>query len=83
MSKKTANKTGASGTFALNKEEPIHRWYSYLEGYSSCLIVDLLDELKDENIRTIYDPFGGTGTTMLVASQRGIRSYFSEINPFM
>lgn len=31
----------------------------------------------------IYDPFGGAGTTPLVASQSGMKSYFSEINPAM
>lgn len=73
----------AAGTFALNREEPIHRWYSYLEGYSSCLIDDLILEVGPENIRAIYDPFCGTGTTTLVASKYGINSYYSETNPFM
>lgn len=73
----------AAGTFALNKEEPIHRWYSYLEGYSSCLIDDLILEVGPENICAIYDPFCGTGTTTLVASKYGINSYYSETNPFM
>ena len=80
---KSKKQLAASGTFALNKAEPIHRWYSYLEGYSSCLISELLDELPEHSVKSIYDPFGGTGTTMLVASQRGIKSYYSEINPFM
>ena len=73
----------AAGTFALNKGEPIHRWYSYLEGYSSCLIEDLICEIGKETIETIYDPFCGTGTTALVASKYNIDSYYSETNPFM
>lgn len=73
------------GTFSLNKSEPIHRWYPYVEGYSSCLIAE---ELKNflvlkPNIETIYDPFCGTGTTSLVASTYGIESFYSESNPFM
>jgi len=76
-------KTKKAGTFSLNKGEAIHRWYSYIEGYSSYLMHQLLDELKDEQIKNIYDPFAGTGTTLLVASQRGINSYYSEVNPFM
>src|SRR5574344_3105208 len=70
-----------AGTFQLNKLEPIHNWYSYVEGYSSCLVVDELKKLK--NIKTIYDPFGGTGTTPLVGVQENITSYYSESNPFM
>lgn len=73
----------AAGTFSLNKTERIHRWYSYLEGYSSCLIEDLIKEVGVGKIQTIYDPFCGTGTTSLVASKYGIASYYSETNPFM
>ena len=80
MNDKTKKK---AGTFQLNKTEPIHGWYPYVEGYSFCLVVNELEQLKNENIRTIYDPFGGTGTTPLVAVQRGIHAYYSESNPFM
>ena len=73
----------AAATFILNKGEPIHRWYSYLEGYSSCLIDDIVMEIGPENIHAIYDPFCGTGTTSLVASSHGIKSYYCETNPFM
>ena len=73
----------AAATFILNKNEPIHRWYSYLEGYSSCLIDDIIKEIGPENIQTIFDPFCGTGTTSLVASAHGIKSYYCETNPFM
>lgn len=73
----------AAGTFILNKGTSIHRWYSYLEGYSSCLIDDLILEIGPNQIKSIYDPFCGTGTTALVASKYGIPSYYSETNPFM
>lgn len=81
MSKKYSK--AAAGTFSLNKGEPIHCWYSYLEGYSSCLIDDLIQEVGLDNIQTVYDPFCGTGTTSLVASKYGLSSYYSETNPFM
>lgn len=73
------------GTFSLNKNEPIHRWYSYVEGYSSCLITEELKNLVvlNPNIETIYDPFCGTGTTTLVAATHGMKSFYSESNPFM
>lgn len=74
---------GQSGTFVLNKQEAIHRWYQYLEGYSYCLMEEQLRGLEKYNIETIYDPFAGTGTTLLVASQKGIKPYYSESNPFM
>ena len=73
----------AAGTFILNKDESLHRWYPYLEGYSSCLVDELIQEIGPEKINAIYDPFCGTGTTPLVASKYGIASYYSETNPFM
>lgn len=73
----------AAATFALNKSEAIHRWYPYLEGYSSCLISDIIEEIGSDSIHSIYDPFCGTGTTSLVASAYGIKSYYCETNPFM
>jgi len=73
---------GLSGTFVPNKSEPIHRWYKYAEGYSSNFIERELDILPGE-VQTLFEPFGGSGTTLLVAAERGIESYFTEINPFM
>lgn len=77
------DKSSLAGTFTLNKIEPIHRWYAYIEGYSSKLVETEFDMLADQNIKTIYDPFAGTGTTLLSASMRGIVPYYSETNPFM
>lgn len=79
----TGKYSKAAGTFALNKTERIRRWYPYLEGYSSCLVDDLIQEIGADKLQTIYDPFCGTGTTSLVASGYGITSYYSETNPFM
>jgi len=80
---KKSSKSGLAGTFQLNHGEPIHSWYSYIEGYSSCFVENILDELSSEKIYTVYDPFGGTGTTPLVVSKRGMQPFYSESNPFM
>lgn len=74
-----------AGTFILNMGEPVHRWYSYIEGYSSCLVSRELDILleRGNKIETLYEPFSGTGTTGIVASTRGIQPFYSESNPFM
>lgn len=72
---------GNKGTFSLNKKKPFYSWYQYLEGYSEELVEAELKGL--ENIKKIYDPFGGSGTTMLYASLNGIDSFYSETNPFM
>ncbi|HFK1768070.1 TPA: hypothetical protein ACGXGV_000363 [Bacillus paranthracis] len=80
--KSVDKRKGLSGTFALNKTEPIHRWYKYDEGYSSELIVNEFNRLPIK-ANSLFEPFGGSGTTPLVAAQLGIESYFTEINPFM
>ena len=54
MDQKTKKK---AGTFALNRREPIHSWYSYVEGYSSCLVEDELNSLENKDIKTVYPIF--------------------------
>jgi len=75
-------KQSLSGTFTLNKHLAIHRWYPYIEGYSSLFVENEIDNIEDD-VKSIFDPFGGCGTTPLVASFKGIKSYYCEINPFM
>jgi len=72
-------------TFALNRKEAIHSRYSYIEWYSSCLVVDELEKIQNNwiEISSLYDPFWWTGTTPLVWVQHWIQSYYSESNPFM
>jgi len=73
---------GAYGTFAPNHQESIHRWYPYIEGFSSSFVQSLLGEFAGPNCR-IYDPFAGTGTTVTVSAINGLLPLYSEINPFM
>lgn len=75
-------KNTSTGTFKENKMKPIHRWYPYIEGYSYNFIENEIRHLQG-NINTIYDPFGGSGTTSLVASKYNIPSFYSETNPVM
>lgn len=76
------NGLGKHGTFTPNLIESIHRWYPYIEGFSSTFVETLINKWSS-NARTIYDPFAGTGTTLTVAAMNGIHGYFSEVNPFM
>lgn len=78
-----AGNLGLHGTFSPNKLESVHRWYPYLEGFSSTFVEDITARWANRNVSTIYDPFGGTGTAITVAAVNGIRGLYSEINPFM
>jgi hypothetical protein len=71
----------ALGVFSDNRRRPIHRWYPFVEGYSADLVMRALDATGDPP--TIFDPFGGSGTTALAASLVGFDSYFCEVNPYL
>lgn len=73
---------GKHGTFSPNHIESIHRWYPYIEGFSSTFVRNLICKWG-ANAKSVYDPFAGTGTTMTVGAMMGLRSFYSEINPFM
>lgn len=68
-------------TFSDTKQEGVFNWYPYVEGFSLAYIREKLRKHKDT--KSIYDPFGGCGTTQLAASLSGLESVYSEINPFM
>lgn len=79
---KTAKSSRLGLTFRDSKTLPIHRWYPYVEGFSAAYLRQHL--LRDARETTaVYDPFGGSGTVNLEASQASIDSYYSETNPFM
>ena len=68
------------GVFNDNRKLPLHRWYPFVEGFSSHLVSSAIAQNKGG---MIFDPFGGSGTTALTASTAGRESYFTEVNPFM
>lgn len=73
-------------TFQKNKGDiPIHNWYHYTQGYSRDLIQYLLNHLgcKKYSNKSVYDPFVGSGTTVLACKELGLSSYGSDISPLM
>lgn len=68
--------------FNKNKKEPIHRWYSFVEGYSKDFIDSIIKEMGTNQLICL-DPFSGSGTTALELQNRGIECYSFEVNPLM
>ena len=70
--------------FSQTKNLPIHRWFYYQEGYSPELVKNILKHLNLINKKNlnIFDPFAGSGTTLLTSKQLGFNSFGFEINPF-
>lgn len=79
--KMTVESMGNKGTFSLNKNKPFYSWYQYVEGYSEELVESEIQRLGD--VKSVFDPFCGSGTTMIYSSLNGIKSYYTETNPLM
>lgn len=71
---------GLGVTFKDSLVQGAYGWYPYVEGFSANYIEDIL---KKHSPLTVFDPFGGSGTTNLAAANMGIASYYCEVNPFM
>lgn len=69
-------------TFNGGRHEPLHEWYPWLEGYSPAFVESVIGRYCP-NARSVFDPFGGTGTTALTASRLGKKAYYAEINPVL
>ena len=72
---------GRDVTFKGNLLLSIHKWYPYIEGFSERFVKDILEKHPPSSL--VYDPFNGSGTTMLTAAYSGYRCIAAEINPFM
>lgn len=70
-------------TFKGGKDLPLQSWYPYLEGYSPDFVKYIIENYLNKNTKTIYDPFSGSGTTPIVASDLGFQSLYSEVNPLL
>jgi DNA modification methylase len=69
------------GVFKANRDAPFHRWVHLTEGFSAKLVAQELRRRPEA--RYICDPFGGTGTTPLVAAEMGREGAWAEVNPYL
>ncbi|GIE75067.1 hypothetical protein Aph02nite_10170 [Actinoplanes philippinensis] len=70
-------------------EEPIYRWARYKEAYSPRLVREMLDELLPRKhgrpgaeAPLVYDPMVGSGTSLLVAAERGLPALGADLLPY-
>ncbi len=68
-------------SFTGNKYQPVHRWYSLVEGYSSELVRRILGE-QERMPGVCFDPFMGVGTTALTCQDLGVKCFGVENSPF-
>ena len=79
----TGNHRASGGhlTFRGNLKDSRYGWLRLTPAYSLNLVDELLDGVSEGD--RVLDPFCGTGTTALLAGQRGIDAVTTDINPFL
>ena len=68
-------------SFAGNREEPVHRWFPYKEGFSRGLVARAMEAADLARSATVLDPFCGVGTTPLTARLSGHRALGADLLP--
>jgi hypothetical protein len=63
--------------------KPRHRWYFVKEAFSPAFVDHAIDDADCKPGEVVVDPFSGSGTTALVAAERGLTGYSLEVNPFL
>lgn len=70
-----------SVSYQLSKNEILHSWLKYKEGFSADLVQLLLHEMGAHPGDLVMDPFMGSGTTALVCQMQGINSIGYDVMP--
>lgn len=70
--------------FTPNTNEPIHRWASYVQGFSALFVQTIFNQYKKIYRRpVVLDPFAGCGTVLAQAKFNGYKSIGTELNPLL
>lgn len=64
-------------------KESRHRWYYFKEAFSPEIVRHAISDATLPEGAVIYDPFSGSGTTVLTALQGGFNGRGTEVNPFL
>jgi hypothetical protein len=72
-----------SSTFIDNMKLPVHRWFRYSAGFAAEWVENLILETAAGKQICVFDPFAGSGTTMLSAEDAGMESLGIEAHPFV
>ena len=71
-----------AGQASSANDYPIHKWFYFVLGYTPTFPDFILDKELISEGSLVVDPFMGTGTTLVCASQRGMRSIGIDANDF-
>lgn len=79
----SARETKAASTFSSNLSLPVHRWFRYSAGFSARWARTVIRERIRRKQTCVFDPFCGSGTTLICAEDEGVESYGVESHPFV
>ncbi len=65
--------------FQFANQTPVQRWFPYREGYSLKLVNAFINELRIKG--NTFDPFSGSGTTLLASRMANLNSFGIDVNP--
>lgn len=74
-----ASSFGSQVHFQNAYKTPVQRWFPYREGYSTRLVNAFLKELQITG--NVFDPFSGSGTTLLASRHNNLNSFGIDVNP--
>ncbi len=81
---KSNGKMEKLGTNYDNKTMSVHRWFSFMPGFSNVFVNTTFEFFNArENNYCVYDPFIGCGTTAVVGKNFGIKVVGNESNRFL
>lgn len=66
---------------SINTKNIVNRWYNYLEDFPSYLISKKLNEYGIQRNNIVFDPFVGSGTTVVTSNLLGIDAIGTDVNP--
>jgi DNA modification methylase len=72
-----------TSTFVDNMKLPVHRWFRYSAGFSAEWVKEVIRDFGHSNSICLFDPFVGSGTTVLAGEESGVESFGIEAHPFI
>lgn len=73
----------ASSTFIDNMRLPVHRWIRFSAGFSAAWAQNVIESAAPRGAARVFDPFAGSGTTLIAAEDAGAPSFGVEAHPFV